>query len=80
MQEPPSGKSRPIWRMPTRPKRGSMPPVAVVALPTPTTTIREAMTAAGLPIDLAARGVLALPVYALPVAAVERLAGFLPVV
>lgn len=57
-----------------------LPPVAVVTLATPATTIREAMTAAGLPIDLAARGVLALPVYALPVAAVERLAGVLPVV
>ena len=56
------------------------PPVAIVALPTAGTTMRQAMTAAGLPIDLAARCVLALPVYALPVAAVERLTGFLPVV
>jgi hypothetical protein len=56
------------------------PPVAVVTLATPATTIRQAMTAAGLPIDLAARGVLALPIYALSVAAVERLAGVLPVV
>jgi len=40
------------------------PPVAVVTLVTPARTIRQAMTAAGLPIDpAAARGVLALPVY-----------------
>lgn len=45
-----------IWKV----TDGALPPVVIVGLPAQTTTIRDALTAAGLgSLDLAARGVLA---------------------
>ncbi len=68
-----------------------IPPVAVVSLPTVGTTIRQAMTAAGLSVA-ADRAVLAIPTYAFPTGAARywgdtllpnpqvRLAAALPVI
>jgi hypothetical protein len=58
-----------------------IPAIVVVGLATPVTTIRQALTAAGLgSLDLATRGVLAVPTYAFDPMTRARVAPELPVV
>lgn len=62
-------------------RQGELPGVAVVGLPDASTTIGEALTAAGLAgLDTDTRGVLALPVYAFPQSDRAELSAALPVV
>ncbi|MBE2276870.1 MAG: hypothetical protein IAE87_11325 [Rhodobacteraceae bacterium] len=71
-----------IWKAqqaPYAPDAG-FPAVIVVGLATPVTTIRDALTAAGLgSLDLAMRGVLAVPLYAFDTVTRSRVAPELPV-
>lgn len=71
-----------IWKAqqaPYAPEAG-FPAVVVVGLDTPLTTIRDALTAVGLgSLDLAARAVLAVPLYAFDSDARSRVAPELPV-
>lgn len=65
-----------LWRI----IQGNFPKIAVVGLPTQATSIQAALTAAGLgSIDLAARGVLALPLWPLTALQQEEMAPRLPV-
>jgi hypothetical protein len=71
-----------IWKAQQAPYAPDVgfPAVVVVGLATPVTTIRQALTAAGLgSLDLATRGVLAVPLYAFDTVTRSRVAPELPV-
>lgn len=71
-----------IWKAQQAPYAPDVgfPAVVVVGLATPITTIRQALTAAGLgSLDLATRGVLAVPLYAFDTVTRSRVAPELPV-